>query len=123
MVKSLASCKSLFGRRLREARLRVGIAQDKLGTMIGLDEGCSSARISRYESGVHEPPLRIGQLLAKALYLPTAYFYTEDDDLAELLSIYGKLDVSERKTLLKTAEVLLNKPIIQQRKSSSRKMG
>jgi transcriptional regulator with XRE-family HTH domain len=116
MVKLLASSKSLFGRRLREARLRAGIAQDKLGVMIGLDEGCSSARISRYESGVHEPSLLIGQLLAKVLHLPTAYFYTEDDSLAELISIYEKLKVSERKVLLKTAESLLNKPMIRQRK-------
>jgi transcriptional regulator with XRE-family HTH domain len=110
MVKPSTPCKSLFGRRLREARLRAGIAQDKLGVMIGLDEGCSSARISRYEGGIHEPPLLIGQLLAKALHLPAAYFYTEDDSLAELLSIYGKLKLPERKAILKTAEALLNRP-------------
>jgi len=56
MAKAPGPTPSLFGRRLREARLRAGIAQDKLGVMIGLDEGCSSARMSRYETGVHEPP-------------------------------------------------------------------
>jgi transcriptional regulator with XRE-family HTH domain len=40
---------NVFGRRLREARESLGIAQDKLGVMIGLDEGCASARMSRYE--------------------------------------------------------------------------
>lgn len=44
MAKS-ASKSTLFGRRLREARLQFGIPQDKLGVMIGLDEGCSSARM------------------------------------------------------------------------------
>ena len=49
MVKKAASC--CFGVRLRQARERLGLPQDKLGVMIGLDEGCSSARISRYETG------------------------------------------------------------------------
>ena len=106
MVKATSSPQSLFGRRLREARLRAGIAQDKLGVMIGLDEGCSSARMSRYESGSHEPPLLISQLLAKALRLPMAYFYAEDDTLAALLSLYGMLKVSEREALLNAAEML-----------------
>ena len=107
MVKALASGKSLFGRRLREARLRAGIAQDRLGVIIGLDEGCSSARMSRYENGVHEPPLLTIQLLAKALHLPAAYFYAEDDALAEWILMFNKLKSSERKTLLNYAATLI----------------
>ncbi|MDD2700213.1 MAG: helix-turn-helix transcriptional regulator [Sideroxydans sp.] len=101
------SGKSLFGRRLREARLRAGIAQDKLGVMIGLDEGCSSARMSRYENGIHEPPLPTIHLLAKALHLPAAYFYAEDDILAELITTYGRLKSAERKNVLTYAESLI----------------
>lgn len=108
MVKSPAFEKSLFGRRLREARLRAEIAQDRLGVMIGLDEGCSSARMSRYENGVHEPPLLTIQLLAKVLRLPAAYFYAEDDNLAELIMRFGKMKSSERKALLGFAETLTN---------------
>jgi len=110
MVKALDPTLSLFGRRLREARLQAGIAQDKLGVMIGLDEGCSSARMSRYENGIHEPPLQISLLLARALRIPMAFFYTEDDNLAELLLVYGKLKVSKRKMLLNAAQGLLNNP-------------
>ena len=70
---------TLFGRRLREARLRAGIPQDKLGVMIGMDEGSSSARISRYETGTHEPPFATAEKLATALSVPALYFYCNDD--------------------------------------------
>lgn len=108
MVKSPASYKSVFGHRLREARLRAGIAQDRLGVMIRLDEGCSSARMSRYENGVHEPPLLVIQLLAKALRLPTAYFYAEDDTLAELILLFSQMKVAKCKELLGYAASLLD---------------
>ena len=74
MGNAAPPAKSLFGRRLREARLRAGIAQDKLGVMIGLDEGSSSARMSRYENGVHEPPFIWVERMANALSVPAAYF-------------------------------------------------
>ena len=105
----------MFGRRLREARLRAGIAQDKLGVMIGLDEGCSSARMSRYENGIHEPPLQIIQLLAKALRLPAAYFYAEDDALAEWIIMFSQLKSADRKVLLNQASSLLDETKIPDR--------
>lgn len=52
-----------FGVRLREARTRVGIAQDRLGVLAGLDELSSSARISRYETGVHQPEEKFARRL------------------------------------------------------------
>lgn len=116
MAKSPVSDKSLFGRRLREARLRAGIAQDKLGVMIGVDEGCSSARMSRYENGIHEPPLLTIQLLAKALHLPAAYFYAEDDSLAELILMFGQLKSLERRALLNHAAALLAEAANQKQK-------
>ena len=76
---------TLFGRRLRDARSRVGIPQDKLGVSIGMDETTSSARISRYETGIHEPPFATATNLAMALDVPVAYFYCDDDRLAEFL--------------------------------------
>lgn len=60
-------CARCVGARLRQARERMGLPQDKLGVMIGLDEGSSSARISRYETGVHEPAFNIACKLAQAL--------------------------------------------------------
>lgn len=90
----------VFGRRLREARLRLGIAQDKLGVMIGLDESCSSARISRYESGVHEPAFLTAQHLASVLNVPVAYFYCDDDTLAKLIVDYSTFTSLQRSRLL-----------------------
>lgn len=95
MVK-LSSNNPVFGRRLREARLRLGIAQDRLGVLIGIDESCSSARVSRYESGVHEPPYITAQHLAAALNVPVAYFYCEDDSLAKLIVDYRNLPEQKR---------------------------
>jgi transcriptional regulator with XRE-family HTH domain len=84
-----------LARRLKQARLALGIPQDRLGVMIGLDEGCASARISRYESGVHHPPLPTVQLLAKILCVPTAFLFCEDDLLAEAIIKLSKLSKTE----------------------------
>jgi transcriptional regulator with XRE-family HTH domain len=73
---------NIFGKRLKTARLSLGIPQDKLGVSIGLDEHTASARISRYESGVHEPAIPTAEKLAKTLNIPLAYLYCEDDRMA-----------------------------------------
>ncbi|MFI3187069.1 MAG: helix-turn-helix transcriptional regulator [Methylococcaceae bacterium] len=98
--------KTLFGRRLREARIRIGIAQDKLGVVIGMDEGCSSARISRYETGIHEPPFATAEKLASALKVPVAYFYCDDDHLANFLICYAAFDENQKDQLLAFASNL-----------------
>lgn len=94
---------TLFGRRLRAVRSRAGIPQDKLGVIIGMDEGSSSARISRYETGVHEPPFATAANLALALDVPVAYFYCDDDRLADLLIQYAALDEDQKDQLLSLA--------------------
>lgn len=76
---------SLFGRRLRERRKALGLSQAFVGAAIGINESCSRARISRYETGVHEPTLEISRLIAQALSVPLGYFYCEDDLEAEAL--------------------------------------
>jgi len=91
---------SLFGRRLRQARKRIGIAQDKLGIALGMDENCSSARISRYETGIHEPPIATIEKIAIALSVPLPYFFCEDDPLAEILIHYADLNDDQKDQLL-----------------------
>ncbi|NMG73717.1 helix-turn-helix domain-containing protein [Aromatoleum diolicum] len=98
--------RTLFGLRLREARLRAGIAQDKLGVLIGIDELSSSARISRYENGTHEPPFATAEKLAMALNVPTAFFYCEDEGLARLICGYALLPASKRDRLLRVLDEL-----------------
>lgn len=98
------SSKSLFGRRLREARLAAGIAQDKLGVLIGIDEGSASARMSRYEAGVHSPPFEVAELIAKKLKLPVGYFYCADDRLADIMRLYHLAPEQGRKAIFDCAK-------------------
>ena len=90
---------SVFGRRMRAARERLGVPQDRLGVMIGIDEGSASARMSRYETGVHEPAVATARLLARALSVPLAYLYCDDDDLAEIILDASRLSPTDRATL------------------------
>lgn len=77
---------SIYGRRLREARDSYGFSQTDLGIATGLDESIASGRISRYETGKHQPKLGMQELFAEALALPLSYFYTEDDEAARLIA-------------------------------------
>lgn len=87
---------SVFGRRLRQAREAAGKPQDRLGVEAGLDEASASARMSRYESGAHEPKFVMALQLAKALRIPVAYLYCDDDVLAELILEVAKMSGPER---------------------------
>lgn len=97
---------TVFGKRLKNARQRLGIPQDRLGWTIGLDEHTASARISRYETGVHEPPYSLAQKLAEALGIKVAYFYTDDDELAEFILRWGMLGQIERTQLMSLLNTL-----------------
>ena len=82
------------------------MSQDRLGVLAGLEESSSSARISRYESGVHEPPLSFAESLAKVLGVPAAYFYCKDDRLAEIILYYASMSEAQRSELqTKAAEL------------------
>jgi transcriptional regulator with XRE-family HTH domain len=75
----------VYSLRLREAREAYGLSQRNLGIKAGLDEFVASTRINRYEKGVYQPNLHIQQKLAQALETPLAYFYADDDELAQLI--------------------------------------
>jgi transcriptional regulator with XRE-family HTH domain len=87
---------------MRQARERLGVPQDKLGVMIGLDEETASARISRYETGVHEPQIAIARSIAKALKVPLAYLYCDEDDLASIIDGSARLSTADRSTLVES---------------------
>lgn len=99
MVGKAVRSSCCFGLRLRQARENLGLPQDKLGVMIGLDESCSSARISRYETGVHQPAFEIACKLAHVLGVNVAYFYCEDDWVANVVLQLQKLTQSQREEL------------------------
>lgn len=92
MLSESFSTASVVGRRMRSRREQLGWTQEKVGVLIGIDESASRARISRYELGTHEPPVRTARLLADALQVSLAYLYCEDDRIAELLLQVHLLD-------------------------------
>lgn len=71
--------------------------------LIGIDESSSRARISRYELGTHEPPVRTARLLAQALGVPLAYLFCDDDGMAELLLQLHRLDAAEASRVIEQA--------------------
>ena len=72
-------------------REELGWSQERIGVAIGIDESSSRARISRYELGVHEPPVATARLIAHAMGAPLAYLYCEDDRVAALLLALHRL--------------------------------
>jgi transcriptional regulator with XRE-family HTH domain len=80
----------VYSVRLREARETYGISQRNLGIKAGLDDFVASTRVNRYETGVHQPDLQTLQRIADVLDLPVAYFFAEDDALAELIKAYRR---------------------------------
>ena len=81
---------------MKELREELGLSQEKIGVAIGIDESSSRARISRYELGVHEPPIPTVRLIADALSVPLTYLYCEDDNVAALLLALHRLGSRER---------------------------
>lgn len=92
--------KTLFGVRLREARLKSGLSQKGLGIKIGLDASVASARLNQYEVGTHTPSFEIAQKLAKALKVPTPFLYAEDDLMAQIILGVGAMNARDRRELL-----------------------
>ncbi|MBN7767329.1 helix-turn-helix domain-containing protein [Pectobacterium brasiliense] len=92
--------RDIFSQRLKDARLLRGLSQKGLGIAAGIDEFVASARINRYEKGVHEANLVTASRLAEALDVPLAYFYAADDNLAKMILTFAELSASEQKILL-----------------------
>lgn len=101
LFKYLKSAMSTLSKRIKEARLRVGLAQEQLGIRIGIDPASASARMNRYELGKRVPDLELVERLASELGLPAAYFYAKSDDEAELLIKFHRLDCAARESVLR----------------------
>lgn len=99
-MKTINHYNDIFCRRLKQARLASGLSQKSLGIAAGIDEFVASTRINRYEKGVHEPNTEIVQKLSEVLRVPLAYFYAEDDDLADLMLIFWSLSSQQREELM-----------------------
>lgn len=80
----------VFSRRLREARLRLGISQANLGIAAKIDESSSSARINQYEKGKHYPDYNTAERIAEVLKVPTPYLFAKEDEMAEWILQFSK---------------------------------
>jgi transcriptional regulator with XRE-family HTH domain len=89
---------------LRQARQDAGLSQKDLGILAGLDPFVASTRINRYEQGVHAPDQATAKRLAKALGVPLAYLYADNERLARMIRAFSALDVEEQERILKTIE-------------------
>lgn len=88
---------------MKAARLQAGLSQKQLGIVAGLDDFVASTRINRYELGIHKVDYPFACKLAAALSVPVAYFYADDDELAELILLFGKSSRRSRTRLLQMA--------------------
>lgn len=98
--------KNPFQKRLRQARVAAGLSQKGLGIAAGIDEFSASARMNQYEVGKHMPDFLTLKHIAEVLKCPVAFFYAEDNDLAEIIRIFHTMSKQNKKTLLVMANTL-----------------
>jgi transcriptional regulator with XRE-family HTH domain len=98
----------VLAHRLKQARLRAGLSQEKLGKLAGIDPMSASARMNQYERGKHSPDYQLMCRVAEILNMPVSWFYTEDEELARLQEVAFHLDANVRRPLLVQAESLFS---------------
>ena len=96
----------LFAKRLKTLRNAEGFSQKQLGISAGIDEFVASARINRYEQAVHRADFTITNKIAECLNAPTSYFFTQDENIAELLLMYHRTSTKNKKTIVKFVKEL-----------------
>ncbi len=87
----------------------MGLTQQQLGTEIGLEIDVAATRINRYERGVHDPDSDTAQKLAKHLGMPLAYFYSDNEALAEAILTFAKLPPAQQQEGLRALRSLSDK--------------
>lgn len=75
-------------KRLKEARIAAHYSQKSLGIAAGIDEFSASPRINQYETGKHTPDFLTLKRISAVLAVPTAYFYAEEDELANIIKAF-----------------------------------
>lgn len=71
--------------------MAIGLTQRQVGVLAGIDASIASTRVNQYERQKHQPAFAVVKKLAQVLRRPPAYFYASDDNLAELITLYGQL--------------------------------
>ena len=96
--------------RLKSARKAAGYTQQQLGMALGMEPNTASARMNQYEKGKHTPDYQTMKRIADELGVPVAYFYCDDDLLAELICALGQVDAQKKQELLDEIKALNEKP-------------
>ncbi|MCL9677703.1 helix-turn-helix domain-containing protein [Acinetobacter sp. ACZLY 512] len=91
---------NVFAMRLRLARKAKNLSQERLGILAGIDESSASARMNQYEKGKHTPDFLMASQIARVLDVPAAYFYIEDDQLAEIIKQSYSLGSEQKEKIL-----------------------
>jgi len=104
MTAAIEGPSDVWRRRLKEARLALGLSQKQLGIEAGLDEFVASTRINRYEQGVHSPDFQIAIRLAEVLQVPVAFLYCDADDMAQMILAFHRASKSGRRRALAALE-------------------
>lgn len=91
---------SVFGERLKAARVSAKLSQEQLGLLAGLEVESASARMNRYERGTRVPGVELVERIGCALNLPLTYFYAVDDEEAALVTAFHRISEHERTKVL-----------------------
>ncbi|MBV8037412.1 helix-turn-helix transcriptional regulator [Roseateles sp.] len=102
MTEASNDISDVWRKRLKEARLALGMSQKQLGIEAGLDEFVASTRINRYELGVHAPDYQMAVRLARVLQVPVAFLYCDSDELASMILAFHRAPKSLRRSVLQT---------------------
>ena len=100
---------SVFSKRLKEARKEAGLSQEKLGVLAGIDEASASARMNHYERDKHEPDFSMVERLAKVLNISEAYFYTKDEDIAQVIIQMHRMSKEKKGLVLQYLQEISSK--------------
>jgi transcriptional regulator with XRE-family HTH domain len=92
--------------RLKQARSRKDMSQQKLGESLGLDPNNASARMNQYERGKHTPDYTTLRRMAVILDVPVPFFYCEDDQDAAVIAAMHRLTPEQKTRVLLFIESL-----------------
>lgn len=99
---------AIFPVRLRSARKVKRLSQERLGILAGIDESSASARMNQYETGKYAPDFLMAKKIAEVLDVPTTYFYTEDDLMAEMVLKFHFLTQEQKNKVIAFIETIEN---------------
>ena len=77
------------------------MSQRELGIRAGIDAFVASARVNRYEQGVHQPDIDTAGRLAKVLDVPLAYLFADDERLAKAILGFSRLKRADMEAMLR----------------------